>query len=71
VDISESGISAMIPVKMMVGQAVELGFQLPSGSISVPAVVKNKRASRYGLEFVPERHEREKIKRGCGALAFG
>jgi hypothetical protein len=60
----------MIPVKMIVGQAVELGFQLPSGPISVQAVVKNKRASRFGLEFVAERHEREKIKRGCSALAF-
>jgi hypothetical protein len=61
----------MIPVKMIVGQAVELGFRLPCGPISVQAVLKNKRASRFGFEFVPERHEREKIERGCGALAFG
>jgi hypothetical protein len=71
VDISESGISAMIPAMLTVGQTVELNFRLPSGPISVQAVVKNKRASRFGLEFVPERHERERIKRGCGALPFG
>ena len=70
VDISESGISARIPVKMNVGQVVELGFQLPSGPISVQAVVKNRSAARFGFKFVPERHEQETIKRGCGALAF-
>ena len=71
VDASESGISALVPVEMIVDQAVELGLQLPSGPISVRAVVKNKSASRYGFEFVLENRERETIKRACRALAFG
>jgi PilZ domain len=71
VDVSESGVSAMIPVGMVVGQAVELDFQLPSGAISVQAVVTNKTAFRYGFEFVPEHHEKETITRSCRALAFG
>jgi hypothetical protein len=57
VDASESGMSAMIPVKMIIGQAAELDFQIPSGPIGVQAVVKNRRAFRYGVEFVPEHHE--------------
>jgi PilZ domain len=71
VDVSESGISAMVSLELMVGQFVELSFQLPSGPISVQAVVRNKRAFRYGFEFLPEQHERETIKRGCRALLFG
>jgi hypothetical protein len=71
VDVSESGVSAMIPVGMVVGQAVELDFQLPSGAISVQAVVTNKTAFRYGFEFVPEHDEQETITRSCQALAFG
>jgi hypothetical protein len=71
VDASESGISAMTPVEMIVDQAVELGFQLPCGPVSVQAVVKNKSAFRYGFEFLPEPHERETIRRGCQALEFG
>jgi hypothetical protein len=61
----------MMPVELIVGQTVELGFQLPCGPVSVQAVVKNKRASRYGFEFVPENRERETIKSGCRSLAFG
>jgi hypothetical protein len=71
VNVSESGVSAVIPVGMIVGQPVELDFQLPSGAISVQAVVKNKTASRYGFEFAPEHHEQETIKCSCRALAFG
>jgi PilZ domain-containing protein len=71
VDISESGMSAMIPLDMIVGQAVELRFQFDAESVSVQALVKNKTAFRYGFEFVLENHEREIIARGCRALAFG
>jgi PilZ domain len=71
VDVSESGIAAIVLLELIAGQSVELDFQLPSGPISVQAVVKNKRAFRYGFEFLPEQHERETIKRGCRALAFG
>ncbi len=71
VDISESGVSAMIPLEMSVGQAVELLFQLNGEPVSVQALVKNKTAFRYGFEFILENHEREIIARGCRALAFG
>src|ERR1700732_4563475 len=52
VDVSESGMSAIISLDMLVGQAVELGFLLDGGPIKVQAMVKNKSAFRYGFEFV-------------------
>jgi hypothetical protein len=71
VEISESGISAIVPLGMIVGQSVELTFELPSGPISVQAVVRNNCAFRYGFQFIPEPHQQVVIKRGCCALAFG
>jgi hypothetical protein len=71
VDLSESGISAIIPLDMLVGQAVELGFLLDGKLIEVQAMVKNKSAFRYGFEFVLGHKEREIITRECKALAFG
>jgi hypothetical protein len=70
IDVSESGIAAVVSLELIVGQS-KLDFQLPSGPVSVQAVVKNKRAFRYGFEFLPEQHERETIKRGCRALVLG
>jgi hypothetical protein len=71
VEMSESGISAIIPLGMVVGQAVELAFDLPFGAVSVRAVVRNNSAFRYGFQFIPEPHEQEVIERSCRALAFG
>jgi PilZ domain len=71
VNVSESGISVIVPRDMLVGQAVELGFLLDGGLIAVQAMVKNKSAFRYGFEFVLGHEEREIITRGCNALAFG
>jgi hypothetical protein len=68
VDISESGISAIIPLDLIAGQAVELGFQLPSRAISLQATVKNQTAFRYGFEFVLGHEEREIIMHDCREL---
>jgi hypothetical protein len=70
-DISESGISAMVSLELIVGQGVELSFELPCGPVSVHAVVKNKSAFRYGFEFVLANEEREMLKSGCRMLASG
>jgi hypothetical protein len=52
-------IAAIVSLELIVGQSLESDFQLPSGPISVQAEVKNRRAFRYGFEFLPEQHERE------------
>jgi hypothetical protein len=68
VEVSESGRSAIVPLVLAVGQAVELGFELPSRVMSVHATVKNQSAFRYGFEFVLGHEEREIITRDCREL---
>ena len=71
VDISESGVSAIVLLEMSIGQPIELDFKLPCGPVNVHAIVKNKNAFRYGLEFVLTDKERTLIKRGCRDLSYG
>jgi len=52
VDISESGISAMLKIEVPVDEFVELQFTLPFGPVVVYAVVRQRNAFRYGFQFV-------------------
>ncbi|HYX70617.1 MAG TPA: PilZ domain-containing protein [Terriglobales bacterium] len=54
VDISESGLSCRLPEDLLDGQAVMLEFALPmvAESFKVQAVVRHRRGSRHGFEFV-------------------
>ena len=69
VDISESGVSVVVPLEMSIGQQIELDFKLPCGPVNVYAIVKN-RAFRYGLEFVLTDKERTTIERGIMDLSY-
>jgi hypothetical protein len=71
VDISEAGVSVMVLLEMSIGQQIELDFKLSTEPVNVYAIVKNKNAFRYGLEFVLTDKERTIIKRGCATLLFG
>jgi hypothetical protein len=68
-DISESGIAAMLPIEAPLGENVELNFTLPSGPVTIHAVVRQKRAFRYGFEFVDSDSMHEFIRRTCRDLA--
>jgi len=68
-DISESGIAAMLPIEAPLGENVELNFTLPSGFVTIHAVVRQKRAFRYGFEFVDSDSTHEFIRRTCRDLA--
>ena len=70
VDISESGISAMLKVEVPLNEVVRLEFDLPLGSVEVPAVVRQKSAFRYGFQFLEASTAQETIGRTCGALAL-
>ena len=50
-EISESGISAILAVELSIGEAVELEVSLPLERVNVKAVVKNKNIFRHGFEF--------------------
>ena len=69
VDISESGIAAMLTIEVSLGEIVELSFTLPDGPVTIGATVRQKNAFRYGLEFVVPNTVSETIRRTCRDLA--
>jgi hypothetical protein len=70
VDISESGISAMLRVEVPIGEVVRLEFELPFGPVEVHALVRQRIAFRYGLQFVESSSGLEAIGRTCRELAM-
>ena len=70
VDISESGIAAMLTLEAPVGEMVELEFTLPSGPVAIHAIVRQKNAFRYGFEFVGLDSVHGVIRRTCRDLAL-
>jgi hypothetical protein len=69
VDISESGIAAMLTIEVPLGEIVELSFTLPDGPVKLCATVRQKNAFRYGLEFVDPNTVNETIRRTCRDLS--
>jgi hypothetical protein len=69
VDISESGISAMLRLEVPVGEVVRLEFKLPLGEIEVLALVRHRIAFRYGFQFVETASSNDIIGRTCRQLA--
>ena len=47
VDISQSGIAAILPIETPLDENVELNFMLPGGAVKTYAIVRQKRAFRY------------------------
>ena len=70
VDISESGISAMLRLEVSVAEVVELVFTLPYGPVKIHAVVRHRNAFRYGFQFFESGSAHEVIRRPCRELAF-
>lgn len=70
VDISESGISAILPLEVPVGEVVRLEFSLPSADVEVFAMVRQRNAFRYGFQFVEDTSALGVIGRTCRELAI-
>jgi hypothetical protein len=70
VDISESGIAAMLLVEVPLGEVVRLEFALPLGAVEVHAVGRQRNAFRYGFQFVEASSERDIIGRTCRDFAM-
>jgi PilZ domain len=51
-DISESGMSVILPVELHEGEEVELQIKLPSATETIRAVVRHRNVFRHGFEFV-------------------
>ena len=56
-DISESGMSAILPVELRMGETVELRIKLPITVATVRAVVRNRNVFRHGFEFLKPMHD--------------
>ena len=69
VDISESGISAVLREEVPVGEVVRLEFTLPLGDVEVLAMVRHRNAFRYGFQFVEASSAEDIIGRTCSHLA--
>lgn len=69
VDISESGISAMLRTEVPIGEVVRLEFALPLGEVEVHALVRQRNAFRYGFQFVESSSAQDIIGRTCRHLA--
>jgi hypothetical protein len=70
VDISESGMAAMLTVEALLGEVVELAFMLPGSPMTIRAMVRQRNAFRYGFEFVDFDSEYELLRRTCRDLAM-
>jgi PilZ domain len=69
VDISESGISAILKIEVPLSEIVELGFMVPIGRVNVPAMVRQRDAFRYGFQFIGSGAAQEVIRSTCRQLA--
>lgn len=69
VDISESGISAMLREEVNIGEVVRLEFTVPTGDVVIHALARQRNAFRYGFEFLEAISQLEIIQRACRQLA--
>ncbi|MBS1852351.1 MAG: PilZ domain-containing protein [Acidobacteria bacterium] len=67
-EISERGLSAILPVELPLGESVHLEFKLPLGEVAIQAVVRNRSIYRHGFEFASSHDAHEKIRQSCGLL---
>jgi PilZ domain len=69
VDISESGVSALLKIEVPLGELVQLEFPLPFGQVRTYAMVRQQNAFRYGFQFVVSDSMKEIIRATCVDLA--
>lgn len=69
VDISESGISAMLRMEVPLGELVELDFTLPFGPVTIYAAARQRNAFRYGFQFLELNAVNKVIRSTCRRLA--
>lgn len=69
VDISESGIAALLILEVPIGEVVRIEFALPTGEVEVHALVRQRSAFRYGFQFLESSSAHAIIGRTCRQLA--
>ncbi len=69
VDLSESGISAILRLEVPMGEVVRLEFAPLLGDVEILAVVRQRNAFRYGFQFVETSSAQDVIGRTCRQLS--
>ena len=69
VDISESGVSAMLRMEVPLGELVELDFTLPFGPVTIYAAARQRNAFRYGFQFLELNAVNKVVRSTCRRLA--
>lgn len=69
VDISESGISAMLMDDAPLGEVLRLEFTLGATKVEILAVARQRNAFRFGFEFLKDAAAHEVIAHTCRELA--
>jgi len=70
VDISESGISAMLRDEVSLGEVVCLAFTIPTGDVPIHALVRQRNTVGRGFKFLEAVTQSEIIARACGQPAM-
>lgn len=68
VDLSESGVAAMLMMEVPVGELVELEFTLSYGRVLIYAMVRQRSAFRYGFQFLDSKQIADIIRPACREL---
>ncbi len=56
-EMSESGMSVILPVELKKGEEVELKIKLPLATFTIKGVVANRSVFRHGFKFLELLHE--------------
>jgi c-di-GMP-binding flagellar brake protein YcgR len=71
VDVSETGLGAMLKIEIPLDQVVRLELKLSLDLVSVRALVRQRNAFRYGFQFVePDSEAQGLISRFCRELTL-
>ncbi len=70
VDLSRSGISAMLRVEVRLNEVVRLEVSLPAGEVEILAVVRQRSAFRYGFHFLGDQSGHGLIRQTLRELAM-
>jgi hypothetical protein len=67
-DISDHGLSAMLPVELPIGEVVGLDLTLRIGRVNVRATVRDRKTFRHGFQFVEPNPAQHLIRENCCLL---
>lgn len=69
IEISEVGMSAIVPEELKKGETVTLTFELPLGKISIDGIVQYSHKFRHGFRFTNvTANQQRQLRDACARL---